>query len=132
MSQAIRDNARDAAPLLKERFRATTNGTALDILNSYEALGQVQLESLKKFMAAFDPLYATLADNQKKIADAILRQGPLETMIGGIPEIPTPFSYPLAYSWTELGLPLFIHRPRGLVRLHLFGAPGGRLGRFHR
>jgi hypothetical protein len=133
VAQTIRDNVRDVAPLLKERFRATTSGSALDVLHSYEMLGEVQLDRLKKFIAAFEPLYAGLSDGQKKIADAVLRQGPLDTMIGGIPEIPPPFGYPLAYPlvWSGLGAPLFIRRP-GFQRFHGFIAPGRRFGGFRR
>jgi hypothetical protein len=78
--------------------------------------------SLKKFIAAFDSLYASLLESQKKIADAILREGPLNTMIGGIPEVPAPFGSPLVYPF-GLGVPLFLHHPGGLHHFH---------GRFHR
>src|SRR5580693_18379 len=45
VAQVIRDNAREIAPLLKERFRATTSGNAPDVLLAYEALGEAQLEN---------------------------------------------------------------------------------------
>jgi hypothetical protein len=88
VAQTIRDNARDIVPLLRERFRATTSGGALDVLHSYEALGEAQLDGLKKFIAVFGALYASLSEGQKKIADAILREGPLNMMVSGVPEIP--------------------------------------------
>jgi hypothetical protein len=88
VAQTIRDNARDIVPLLRERFRATTSGGALDVLHSYDALGEVQLDGLKKFIAVFGALYASLSEGQKKIADAILREGPLNMMVSGVPEIP--------------------------------------------
>jgi hypothetical protein len=88
VAQTIRDNARDIVPLFRERFRATTSGSALDVLHSYEALGETQLDSLKKFIAVFGALYANLSGGQKKIADAILREGPLSTMVSGVPDIP--------------------------------------------
>jgi len=75
VAQAIRDNAGDLAPLLKERFQATTSGSALDLLHSYETLGEAQLDGLKKIITVFDPLYDALSDSQKKIADAIIREG---------------------------------------------------------
>jgi periplasmic protein CpxP/Spy len=120
VAQTIRDNALDIAPLLKERLRTKTNGSALDVLHSYEVLGEAQLDSLKKFIAAFDSLYASLSESQKKIADAILREGPLRTMIGGIPEVPAPFGSPLVSPlvWGGLGAPLFIHRPGGFHHFH--------------
>jgi LTXXQ motif family protein len=122
VAQVIRNNAQDITPLLRERLRAKTSGGALDVLHSYEALGEAQLDNLKKFIAAFDSLYASVSESQKKIADSILREGPLNTMIGGIPEVPAPFGSPLAYPF-GLGVPLFIHRPGGFHHFH---------GRFHR
>jgi hypothetical protein len=88
VAQTIRDNARDIVPLFRERFRATTSGSALEVLHSYEALGEAQLDSLKKFTAVFGVLYASLSGGQKKIAHAILREGPLNTMVSGVPDIP--------------------------------------------
>jgi len=156
VAQAIRDNVRDIAPLLKERFRTKTSGSAPDVLHAYEALGEVQLASLNRFIAVFDPLYAGLSENQKKIADVLLRQGPLTTMIGDLPEIPAPFGLPLPYAVSVpyygpavggLGVPLFVHRPGHFQRFQHFqhfqpaqgvvspGRPavvGGRFGGFHR
>jgi hypothetical protein len=54
VAQAIRESAEGLAPLRREQFRATTNGTALELLHSDEALGDAQLDSLKKIIAAFD------------------------------------------------------------------------------
>jgi hypothetical protein len=112
VARVIRDNAQDTTPLLRERLRAKTSGNALDVLHSYEALGEGQLDSLRKIIAAFDPLYAALSEGQTKIADAILREGPLSTMIGGIPEVPAPFGSLLVYP-PGLGVPLFIRRSGG-------------------
>jgi hypothetical protein len=119
VAQAIRNNAQDITPLLRERLRAKTSGNALDVLHSYEALGEGQLDSLRKIIAAFDSLYAALSESQKKIADAILREGPLSTMISGIPAVPAPFGSPLVYP-VGLGFPLFIRRPRGFHHFHGF------------
>jgi periplasmic protein CpxP/Spy len=118
VAQAIRDNAREIMPFLRERLRTSTSGSALDVLHSYEALGNAQLNSLNKFIVLFEPLYNGLSEGQKKIADAILRQGPLSTMVGGVPEVPAPFGYRLASPGLWTGLPLFVH-PH-------FRRPGGR------
>jgi hypothetical protein len=146
VAETIRNNARDIVPLLRERFRATTSGNALDVLQSDEALGEAQLDSLKKFIAVFDALYVSLSENQKKIADAILREGALNTMVGGVPQVPAPFGWPLSdqlsapyYSpwlWSGLGVPLFVHRPSPFPHFHGLISPGraaisGRRG-FHR
>jgi periplasmic protein CpxP/Spy len=120
VAQAIRDNAEGLRPLLKERLGVTTNGSAPELLRSYEALGDSQLNSLKKIIAAFDPLYTGLSDSQKKIADAVLREGAQNSMIGGVPFVPAPFSPALAYPllWGAPVLPLLVHRHLGF---HRFG-----------
>jgi hypothetical protein len=122
VAQVIRDNAREIAPLLKERFRATTSGSAPDILHAYEALGEAQLENFKKFTAAFEPLYASLPDNQKRIADAVIRESAQNAMIGGLPVTPGPLGYPLGYSSLSVvpGIPLFGYRLGGFHRFHGF------------
>jgi hypothetical protein len=133
VAQVIRDNAREIAPLLKERFRATTSGSAPDILHAYEALGEAQLENFKKFTAAFEPLYANLPDNQKRIADAVLRESAQNAMIGGLPVAPGPLAYPLGYGPLSIvpGIPLVGYRLGGFHRFHGFSAPSPHFGRFH-
>ena len=124
VAETIRESASDLTPVLKERMRAATSGSAPDVLRSYEVLGDAQLDNLKKIIAAFDPLYAGMSDEQKKIADAILREGAQNAMMSGIPFIPPPFSPALAYpvlSGVPI-LPLLVHRHLGF---HHFG-------RFHR
>jgi LTXXQ motif family protein len=120
VAQAIRDNAEVLTPFLKERLRAATNGSAPDLLRSYETLGDAQLDGLKKIIAAFDPLYTGLSDGQKKIADAVLREGAQNSMISGVPFVPPPFSPALAYPllWGGPALPLLVHRH---LLFHHFG-----------
>ena len=87
VAQAMRENAEAVAPLIEERAKSATSSSAIDNLGSYEKLGEAQLDGLKKFIAAFQALYASLSDDQKKVADAVVRLGPLN-MFGGIPELP--------------------------------------------
>lgn len=137
VGQAIRDNARDLAPLLKERFRATTSGTAPELLHAYEALGQAQLDSLRNIITVFEPLYASLSESQKKIADAILREGAQNAMMGGIPFVPPPFTSALVYPsvvypsyWTGPGLA--VTGPHlGIHHFHGFISPRMHFGGFH-
>jgi len=134
VAQAIRDNAEDLAPLLKERFHATTSGSALDLLHSYETLGEAQLDGLKKILAVFDPLYDALSDGQKKIADAILREGAQNATMNGIPWVPPPFSPALVYPLFWGGLPFVVldHRPLGFHRFHGLHSSGVHFGKFYR
>lgn len=87
IARVMRENAKAVAPLARERLQPTKKRTAIDTLDIYEKLGEVQLQGLKDFLAAFQPLYDSLSDDQKKIADVIFRTGPL-SMIGSIPELP--------------------------------------------
>ncbi len=85
LARVMQDNAKAMAPLIRERLQVTKNRTAVETLEIYERLGEVQLEGLKNFVAAFQALYDKLSDQQKKIADVIFRSSPL-SMIGGVPE----------------------------------------------
>jgi periplasmic protein CpxP/Spy len=85
VAEAMREDAKAAEPLIKQRLQSAEHGTAVDALNSYEKLGEVQLDGLKKFIDAFSSLYSSLSPQQKKIADTLFRIGPL-SMVGGIPE----------------------------------------------
>jgi periplasmic protein CpxP/Spy len=103
LAHVMRDNATALTPLLRARLQSAEKGNAVDNLGTYEKLGEAQLEGLKKFIAAFDALYAGLSDNQKKIADAVFRIGPL-SMAGAIPEsaeqlaAPEPYTYAPSYA----------------------------------
>jgi periplasmic protein CpxP/Spy len=133
VGRAIRDSARDLAPLLKERFQLTTNGHAVDLLHAYEALGEAQLDSLKKIITAFDPLYASMSESQKKIADAILREGAQSAMIAGIPVVPPPFTSSLLYPslLSGVGVPAVAFRPEGFHQFHNWLSSHPHFGRFH-
>jgi periplasmic protein CpxP/Spy len=133
VGRAIRDTARDLAPLLKERFQLTTNGHAIDLLHAYEALGEAQLDSLKKIITVFDPLYASMSESQKKIADAILREGAQGAMIAGIPVVPPPFTSSLLYPslLSGVGVPAVAFRPAGFHQFHNWPSSHPHFGRFH-
>jgi hypothetical protein len=78
---------------------------ALDILRPYKALGEAQLNGHNKFLSVFELLYDGLSEGQRRIADAILRQASLSTMVRGIPEVPAPFGYQLAGPGLWIGCP---------------------------
>jgi hypothetical protein len=147
VGQTIRDNERNLTPLRKERLRATTSGSALELLHAYDALGQTQLDSLRNIVTVFEPLYAGLSESQKKIADAILREGAQNIMI--VPFVPPPFTSALAFpsvayppiaypsvaypssSWSGTGLTVTTHGPVVFHHFRGFVAPHGHFARFH-
>jgi hypothetical protein len=87
LAQVMRDNAKAIEPLARDRLQSTPNRTAVETLGIYEKLGETQMDGLKKFIAAFQALYDALSDQQKKIADVLLRTSPL-SMVGTIPALP--------------------------------------------
>jgi periplasmic protein CpxP/Spy len=150
VGQAMHDNALALAPLLKQRLRATTSGSGPELLHAYEALGETQVDSQRKIIAAFEPLYASLSESQKKIADAVIREGAQSAMF--VPLVPPPFTSSLAFPsivppvvypptyppvtypapWSGPGSPITV-RPAVAVRhFHGFGSPRRHAGRFHR
>jgi protein CpxP len=86
VAEVMRENARNEAPLVKERLRRAQSGSATDNLGAYEKLGEAQLDGLKRFVTAFQALYGDLSPEQKKIVDSIFRIGPLG-MVGAIPQL---------------------------------------------
>jgi hypothetical protein len=74
LTQVMRDNATALAPLLREGFQATQGGNAIEMLGAGEKLDAAQLDGLRKFIAAFQPLYDSMSGEQKKIADYVFRR----------------------------------------------------------
>jgi periplasmic protein CpxP/Spy len=73
LADVMRANAQSMEALLQERGQ-DTNRTAVDALQWYERLADAHAAALKKFVPAFDALYATLSDSQKKTADAMFQR----------------------------------------------------------
>jgi protein CpxP len=69
----MRDNENQMDMLTKTRTeKADMN--AIDDLKSYREISEAHTEGLKKFTPAFEALYVSMSDEQKKNADAIFRQ----------------------------------------------------------
>jgi len=66
----MRDNARAMDDLIQAR-KANTNMTALDDVKAYSEMADARAEGVKKFVAAFEPLYTSMSDAQKKVADQL-------------------------------------------------------------
>jgi periplasmic protein CpxP/Spy len=89
LTQVMRDNATALAPLLRERFQATQGGNAIEMLGAGEKLDAAQLDGLRKFIAAFQALYDSMSDEQKKIADYVFRR----SQLSGESAVPLPQTY---------------------------------------
>jgi len=70
-AQVMRDNAKAIDVILKERSANISKMNAVDDLRSYQKLADAHAEGLKKLVPAFEALYNTMSDEQKKNADAV-------------------------------------------------------------
>lgn len=68
--QIMRENAKSMDALAQERMANRQQMTAVDDLNAYSEFASAHAEGLKKLVPAFDALYNSLSDAQKKQADA--------------------------------------------------------------
>ena len=73
VAQVMRDNAQSMQTALQARAQTVSTGSAVDDLHSYEAIADAHADGLKKFVPAFEALYATMSDDQKKTTDAVFR-----------------------------------------------------------
>jgi protein CpxP len=73
VAQTMRDNAATMDKLLQDRAATIKTASAVDDLRSYQTLADAHAEGLRKFVPAFETLYASLSDDQKKAADELFR-----------------------------------------------------------
>jgi periplasmic protein CpxP/Spy len=70
VAQAMRDQATAMQQAIAQR-RQNPSMNAVDDLKSYEAIADAHAQGLQKLVPAFDALYASLSDDQKKEADTL-------------------------------------------------------------
>ena len=73
VTQVMRDNAKTMETLARARSKEAGTMTAVDHLKSYGELVEAHAAGIKNFTQAFEPLYASMSDAQKKNADALFR-----------------------------------------------------------
>ncbi len=76
VAQAMRDSAHQMQTLVQQRAQNAKTMTAVDDLRSYQAIAQAHLDGLNKLVPAFDTLYASMSDAQKKNADSVFKHQP--------------------------------------------------------
>ena len=74
VTQIMRDNAQTMDGLTQARIDKAKTMTAVDNLQSYSAVVEAHAEGLKKFVPAFEALYASMSDAQKHQADNVFRE----------------------------------------------------------
>jgi len=76
VAQAMRDSANQMQTLVQQRAQKVKTMTAVDDLRSYQAIAQAHLDGLNKLVPAFETLYASMSDAQKKNADIVFQRRP--------------------------------------------------------
>jgi len=73
LARVMRENAQAMVDMKKQRAADAKSMTAVDVVKSYSEVIQAHEEGMKKFVPAFEDLYNSLSDSQKKIADSMFR-----------------------------------------------------------
>ncbi len=73
LAQVMRDNAQAMVDLQKQRAANAKSMNAVDVVKSYGSVIEAHEAGMKKFIPAFEALYNTMSDAQKKIADSLFR-----------------------------------------------------------
>jgi len=71
--QVMRGNAKAMMDLQKERSQDAKSMNAVDAVKSYAAVIEAHEAGMGKFVPAFQALYESMSDAQKKIADSMFR-----------------------------------------------------------
>lgn len=73
-ARAMRDNAAVTEALFAERAGAVATMSAVENMRSYAAIARAYAENTQRLARAFDDLYASLSDTQKRAADMLFRE----------------------------------------------------------
>ena len=73
VAQAMRDNAKTMEDLQRQQADSERTATAPDMINAFGKTTDAHADAIKKFAAAFQPLYDGMSDAQKKAADTVFR-----------------------------------------------------------
>jgi protein CpxP len=74
VAAVMRENAKEAQSRVATRNATGAEATAVDDLRNYEAMAEGHAEGLKRMVTAFEALYATMSDEQKKNADMVFAE----------------------------------------------------------
>lgn len=71
--QVMRDNAREMDQIYQQRAEKLGSMSAVDNMQSYAQIEQQRAQEVQKLVPAFQTLYASLSDQQKRTADQMFR-----------------------------------------------------------
>lgn len=69
--KVMHDNATELDQEIDKRKANISTATAIDDLNAYADIAQAHADGVRKLSEAFSPLYASMPDDQKKVADEV-------------------------------------------------------------
>ncbi len=69
----MRDNARDMDQIFQQRVRSMPTMTAEQNMQSYARVAAEHSQDMQKLVPAFQALYGTMSDSQKRLADQVFR-----------------------------------------------------------
>jgi protein CpxP len=72
-AQVMRDNAKGMDQIVDQRGASLASMTAAENMQSYSQIAQQHAQDMQKLSAAFQTLYSSLSDEQKKNADEVFR-----------------------------------------------------------
>lgn len=72
-TQVMRDNAREMDQIYRQRAEKLGSMSAVDNMQSYAQIEQQRAQEVQKLVPAFQTLYASLSDQQKRTADQMFR-----------------------------------------------------------
>jgi len=73
--QVMKDNAKEMDELRKARTKSRRDMNAVEDLQNYCQVTETHLAGMKKMLPAFEALYNSMSDEQKKNADALFKMG---------------------------------------------------------
>jgi periplasmic protein CpxP/Spy len=71
VAKTMRDSAIETDKAIAKREALVNSANAVDNLNAYGDIAQAHADGVKKLAAVFAPLYSSMSDEQKKVADAL-------------------------------------------------------------
>jgi len=74
VAQVMRDNAARMKDLHTDREKSAQSMTAVDTMNSYASVIDAHADGVHKLVPAFETLYNSMSDEQKKVADQVFRE----------------------------------------------------------
>jgi hypothetical protein len=73
LADVMRENAKTMHDLEKQRATDTQSMSAVDVVKSYDSVIEAHEAGMKKFVPAFEAVYNSMTDAQKKSADELFR-----------------------------------------------------------